>query len=376
MKVNIQKEDLLYAVQAVERAVSNKNTLPILGGILITAKDGKLSFRATDLEMAMECVINGDIVEEGEMVVPGKKFTGLTRLLPSVNISLESMGREQLLLEYEQSQISVPCFLADEFPALPQPEGEISGEIPAKNFRRLVKQISIAAATDEVRPVFTGILMEIGENGIVMVATDTHRLAKGNCPWQGQGEASLILPSRTLQEIARLAVNDDDVIKLTANRNQAYFSLGNLTFTSRVIVGQYPDYKQVLPAESLFCCHSIIKNSRLCNALERASLISRDVTRGKGNIVRLSFEESKLILTAEVPDEGTIKEELSAQVEGEALVANYNARYLLEALKVIDEDQICFQLTGATTPGIIKGVSGEDKEQDYLYLVLPVRVSR
>ncbi len=374
MKVNIQKEDLLYAVQAVERAVSNKNTLPVLGGILITAKDGLLSFRATDLEMAMECVINGDIVEEGEVAVPGRKFAGITRLLPSANISLASMGREQLLVEYERSQMSVPCFLAEEFPALPQPEGEIHGTIPVKPFRRLVRQVSIAAANDEVRPVFTGILLEISGDKITMVATDTHRLAKGVCAWHGQGEASLIIPCRTLQEIARLAVNEEEEITLTANRNQAYFRLGNLTFTSRVIVGQYPDYKQVLPADNLFCCHSLIHNHRLCNALERASLISRDVTRGKGNIVRLTFEGDKLFLAAEVPDEGTIKEELAAEIQGETLVANYNARYLLEALKVIDDETVCFRLTGSTTPGIIEGASDENK--DYLYLVLPVRVNR
>lgn len=374
MKVNIQKEDLLFAVQAVERAVSNKNTLPILGGIHICAQDGSLSFRATDLELAMECRINADIVEEGEVVVPGKKFTGLTRLLPSTNIFLNSLGREQLLVEYEQSQISVPCFLADEFPALPQPEGDITGKIPIKTFRRLVKQVSIAAANDEVRPVFTGILMELGDGGITMVATDTHRLAKGHCSWQGQGEASLILPSRTLQEIARLAVNEEESIELTANHNQAYFSLGNITFTSRVIVGQYPDYRQVIPADSLFCCEAVINNSRLCNALERAALISRDVTRGKGNIVRLCFEDNKLTMSAEVPDEGTIKEELPAMFIGDTLIANYNARYLLEALKVIDEERIRFKLTGATTPGIIVGDS--ETEQNYLYLVLPVRVSR
>ncbi|MEG2212832.1 MAG: DNA polymerase III subunit beta, partial [Clostridiales bacterium] len=219
-----------------------------------------------------------------------------------------------------------------------------------------------------------GILMEISKETIIMVATDTHRLAKGECKWQGEGEASLIMPCRTLQEIARLAVNEEENIKLTANKNQAYFRLGNLTFTSRVIVGQYPDYNQVLPSENLFSYFAVINNHRLCDALERAALISRDVTRGKGNIVRLNFEKNKVVMSAEVPDEGTIKEEIPAAVEGEELTVNYNARYLLEALKVIDEENICFRLTGATTPGIIVGDS--EKEQNYFYLVLPVRVSR
>ncbi|MDO4582395.1 MAG: DNA polymerase III subunit beta [Bacillota bacterium] len=376
MKINIQKEDLLYAVQAVERAVSNKNTLPVLGGIMMQAVSGRLYFRATDLELAMECVINADIEEEGEVVVPGRKFSGMVRTLPGGNVHLESLGREQLLVKYEneQSEFTVPCFAVEEFPILPQPEGDIQGYVPVRVFRRLVKQVSIAAAADEARPVFTGVLMELSDDKLVMVATDTHRLAMGSGVWQGKGQLSLIMPARTLQEIGRLAVNDEENITIIAGKSQAHFTLGNISFTSRVIVGQFPEYKQVLPAESLFCTHIELNNARLSGALERASMLSRESMRGKGNIVRLACGEGKLVMTAEVPDEGMIREDIPAGVAGEPLTVNYNARYMLDVLKVLEEESLIFHLTGATTPGVIKP-AGENADE-YLYLILPVRVSK
>lgn len=383
MKVNCQKEDLLYAVQAVARAVSAKNTLPVLGGIMIVAEEGRMIFRATDLEMAMECIINADVPEEGMVVVPGKYFNDLVRHLPSGDICLESLSNQQMMVSYEQSQISVHCFDSEEFPSLPQVEGHVRGEIPTAVFRRLVKQVSIAAASDEIRPIFTGLLTKIYENKLVVVATDTHRLAIGEGSWQGKGETTAILPNRTMQEIARLAVNDEEPIVITAGRNQVYFSLGNITFVSRIINGQYPDYRQVLPMENLYVSRAVVNRQRLLDALERASLLSRDAVRGKGNIVKLHWKEDILTVSADVPDVGYIKEDMVCFLQGEEMEANYNARYLIEALRVIEEENVIIRLTGPTTPGIIlpdymqegNKKAGVQEEEPYIYLILPVRIS-
>lgn len=379
MKLNLQKDDLLYATSAVARAVSNKNTLPILSGILLQAPadmPGKLVLSATDLEMAMECVIDAEVTESGQVVAPGRYLLDLVRHLPDGPISLTSQGTEELCLSYEQSEINIRCFDPEEFPALPTAEGDLHGQIPVALFRRMVKQVSVAAATDEVRPLFTGVLIELNGQELVMVASDTHRLALAVGGWQGEGEARIIIPCRTMLEIARLASGDEGVIEITASRNQAYFKLDNIVFASRVISGQYPDYHQVLPAVGLYTSHTVIQRDKLTEALERASLLSRETARGKANIVCLHWREEGLLLTAESPDVGHIHEELPATLDGAEVKVNYNARYLLDALKVIDEETVAFHLTGETTPGIILPGNEAQEQSAYTYLVLPVRVSR
>ncbi len=387
MKFTINKEDLFSAVAAVSRAVSNKNTLPILSGILIQSQGlNKICFKATDLELAMECTVDADIEAEGLIVAPGRNLLDLVRHLPNGPIVFESNSKEELIIKYDQSQINIHCFDADEFPALPMPEDGLSGLIAVKMFKRMVKQVSIAVATDEVRPLFTGILLEFNGSKLIMVASDTHRLAKAEGSWQGDGIEKLIIPGRTMQEIARLAGNDEGMIEITVGNNQAYFKLDNIVFVSRVISGKYPDYKQVLPAENLYKTHTKIEKNKLSESLERASLLSRDTAKGKANIVCLNWQQNSLILTADSPDIGNIHEELPASLEGESLEASYNAKYLLDALKVIEENNIAFHLTGQTTPGIIipqaeqkeeaDTEQNSDQKIDYIYLVLPVRVSR
>jgi DNA polymerase III subunit beta len=374
MKLEIQKEYLLYAVNAVERAVSTKNTLPVLGGIMIVAKDNKVCFKATDLEMAVECVVNANIEEEGEIVAPGRKLAQLAKGLTSQTISIESVGQEQLIIKYERGQISMPCFSPEDFPLLPSQEGNINGSIPVRTFRRLVKQTGIASSTDELRPIFTGILFDIDENNITMIATDTHRLAVSKDTWMGQGKTSVIVPNKVMQEISRLAVSEEDNIIITISQSQIFFSFANLIVTSRLIVGSFPDYHQVLPAKDQYISNFSVSRQSLIESLELASVISREISRGKGNIIRLRLDKDSINIYAYAQDEGTFDENQLARINGEKLTLNYNARYLLDVLKVMDEENIIFNLTGATTPGVI--VADNEDNDKYLYLILPVRVSK
>ncbi len=375
MKFNCQKEDLLYAVQAVVRAVSTKNTLPILEGIMICAKANKLSFRATDLEMAMECLVDADVLEEGTVVISGRYFYDLVKHLPFGNVYFEKTG-EQLTIEYDQSHISVHCLDPDEFPALPQMEEDISGEIPIPIFRRIVRQSSIAAATDEVRPIFSGIYTQFGDNQITMVTTDTHRLALCKGGWKGKAAQTYILPTHTMQEIARLAINEEESVIVTLSKNQVFFAIGNIIVVTRVINGQYPDYKQVLPTENLFVSQCVVNRQRLIEALERAALLPRDAIRGKSNVVKLAWQKDLLTLSADVPDVGRIKEEIPISFQGKEIVSNYNAKYLLDALRVMDSENVVMRLTGDNTPGIIVPDAAYETLADapYTYLVLPMRV--
>jgi DNA polymerase III subunit beta len=390
MKIEIQQEDLAYAVSAVERAVSTKNTLPVLSGIMISAQGNRLSFRATDLEMAIECVINAVIEEEGEIVAPGRKFSQLAKGLTPGLVNLEAGADYQLQIKYSRGHISMPCYPAAEFPLLPTQDGEVRGTIAVKTFRRLVRQSGIAVSSDELRPVFTGLMLEVDKEKITVVGTDTHRLAVGHDTWSGKGSTSVIVPHKVLQEVSRLAVGDEDNIIVTISKSQIFFAFANLIVTSRLIMGHFPDYHQVLPAEDQFTSTFSISRQRLIESLELATIISREISRGKGNIVRLRLDENSVNIYASTPDEGTFDENQEAYVTGEPLILNYNARYLLDVLKVIEEERVIFRLTGATTPGVVlpeaeekaaaeaeaTGAEAKASASKYLYLVLPVRVSK
>jgi len=374
MKITIQKEDLLYAVNATERAVSGKNTLPILNSILLSAEAGRAVFRATDMELAVECAVNAETEVSGSIATPGKKLAQLARLLPNGPVELQSgESGQQLELRYQQSEACVPLMPPEEFPLLPEP-GENDGcfRIAAPALRRLIRQVSIAAAADELRPVFTGVLMIFAPDSLEMVATDTHRLARGRGAAFGQSQAKLLLPGRVLQEVARLAVNDDEDVLIHTGQNQAFFSFANLTFASRLIVGQYPDYQQVIPKEELFVTELVTDKRSFMDSLERAALISHNASQ-KNNTVCLSIAEHSFRVSAETPDEGRINEELPAVVGGQQFSINYNVKYLLDAMKVIDSEQVRLRFTGPNTPGVILP---EGEEQQYLYLLLPIRVGR
>lgn len=372
MKITISKEDLLYAVNAVEKAVSTKATLPSLAGIMLTAQGDRVSFRATDLDLAIECVVNAQILEEGQTVIPGKKISALARLLPDCPIRL-NCENDLLQLSYEGNSVDIPCFSTEDFPLLPKNNGEIRGAMPVRAFKRLVRQVGVAAANDELRPVFAGVYTEIDGADLVMVATDTHRLAKGQGIWEGEGQTTLLIPNRTLQEVARLAANEEDMIQISAGKNQIFFTFANLTFTSRMIMGQYPDYRQVIPQEEMFKGEIVIEKRRFTESLERAALISRN-NPSKSNTVRLSMEDGGLRVCAEVPDEGRIDEQLPARCEGEYFTVCYNVKYLLDVLRILDCERVRLRLTGANTPGVV--LAEGDEQQEYLYLLLPLRVSR
>lgn len=377
MKIEIAKEDLVYAVSSVEKAVSAKNTVPVLSGIMISAKDNRVTFRATDLEMAIECTVNTLVEEEGELVAPGRKLSQLAKGLSAGNIILESSDCENLLIKYNRGQISMPCYDTEEFPLLPAASGDISGKIPVKVFRRLVRQTGIAASMDELRPVFTGMMLEIKDNDITFVATDTHRLTVGRGVWQGSGEKTVIVPNKVMQEVARLAANDDDNIHITVSKSQVFFGFANLQIASRLIMGQFPDYRQVIPGDETFISRICVSRTALIESLELASVVSREISKGRGSIICLTLEEDKINLYSSSQDEGTFDENVSALVEGEKLELNYNARYLLDVLRVMDDERIELRLTGANTPGIIQADVEDKTDKDrFLYLILPVRINK
>ena len=367
MIINCQKEDLLMGIQTVGRAISTKNTLPVLAGILIIAENNLLTMRATDLDIAVECSVPADVAEDGVMVVAdGRRFIEIVRQLPNETINISLINEFDVNIKYSGAELTVRGFDYEQFPILPGMDGNVKGVMAGEAFAKMVRQVAIAASSEESRPVLTGIMMNISDDELVMVATDSHRLAlvKGN--WKGEAADSIIVPAKTMMEVAKLAAVEENV-SVMITKNNVCFSMGNTKFISRIINGQFPDYNPIMPKEENFKYKIFVNKRNLLDALNRANLLSRD----NNNIIRLNLENDGMMMHATSPEVGNIEEKIPATVVGEELLIGYNVKYILDALKVIDSETVAIKLTGPLTPGIIV----PEEEENYTYLLLPVRIN-
>ena len=367
MKIFCSKEALLTGVNAVQRAVSSKNTLPVLSGILIKAEQQSLQFAATDLEMGIRCEVPAQVVEEGIMVVPAKLFTDVVRKLPDTTITLEERDKA-IKICYYQSEITLNGYDPEEFPLLPDLLDPKSYTLPTAIFKNMIRQTVFSCAIEENRPVFTGTLLLIEGSSIRLVATDTHRLAYSIAEIPNPKEANFsgIIPAKTLSEIYRLLRDEDEVLTINFSNNQVVFQFGTIYLVSRLIEGQFPNFKQVIPQS----CETKVNLSvrSFMEAVERASLLSRD--KSGANIIRINVENNELKID-QTSEFGKISEQIDIQLEGKGVMIAFNAKFLIDALKVIDSEQIIFELSGPFSPGVMRPLDNPN----YLYLVLPVRTS-
>jgi len=371
MKVLCSKDILMTGVNTVQRAVSNKNTLQVLQGILLKAENQTLSFMATDLEIGIRCELPAQIIEEGTIVLPAKLFSEIVRKLPDTTITME-LKDESVNLQYYQSDISIKGFDPEEFPLLPDIFESTFFELPTNLFKTMVRQTVFACGTEENRPVFTGVFLQIEGTTLRLISTDTHRLAYrvAEFPNPDNLQFSGIIPAKTMSEIYRLIKEEDEVLTIRYNNSQVAFQFGSVYLLSRLIDGQFPNYKQVIPQS---CETKVYVNVKeLLEAVERASLLSRD-TSGI-NIVRFNIgagNETPTLKIAQASEIGKISEQISIEMEGKEVGISFNGKFLLDALKVIDSEEILFELSGSYSPGVMRPLN----DQNYLYLVLPLRTS-
>lgn len=368
MKAYCSKDTLLTGVNTVQKAVSNKNTQPILQGILIKAENNALTFEATDLEIGIRCVVPAHIEEEGVIALPARIFSDIVRKLPDATIELEQQN-DVINIHYYESDIALKGFDPEEFPLLPDfYEGAISFDLPVSLFKTMIRQTVFACSTEENRPVFTGVLMQIEESNIRLVGTDTHRLAYriAEIPNHEDFKFHGVIPAKTMSEIYRLLRDEDETLTISFNQSQVVFQFGSVHLLSRLIEGQFPNYKQVIPQA---CQTKVYLSSKLFQeSVERASLLARDGSHA--NIIRLTVDPERLYIdqTSEI---GKISEQMEIKMEGSDVKIAFNAKYLLDVLKVIDAEDILIELSGPYSPGIIRSI----EDPNYLYVILPVRTS-
>ncbi|GAB6159138.1 DNA polymerase III subunit beta [Desulfotomaculum varum] len=363
MKVICTRQNLVQGVSTAQRAVSAKNTMPILAGILITAQDHHLEFQATDMEMGIQCTVPCTVQEAGSIVLPAKYLGEIVRRLPDAPIQIETGQGTNVVIRYGQSEISINGFQDEEFPVFPKQVGKTSITIPEEDLKEYLRQILFATSTEETRPVFTGVLMELSEGNMRLVATDTHRLALRDVKINTDiSDVSMIIPGKTLNELARVIGAADKEVTISLAENTVIFGMEDTVLVSRLIEGQFPNYRQVIPQS--YKTRIRVKTKELLESVERASLLARVGTQ----IIRLHIEQDKIIITANT-EVGRIHEEVAVYLQGEPIQIAFNATYLIDALRACGSDSIYLDLSGPLSPGILRPVEGED----YLSLILPMR---
>lgn len=360
------RKTLLNGFSIVQKAVSARTTLPILEGILIKAEANTIRLIATDLEIGIEKSIEGEIIEEGSIVLPANFIVELIRKLPDAPVEIKSDQEHKAKISCLKSEFVIQGQGSEDFPNIPKVNGENAIEIPQDLLRNMIKQTIFSVASDETRPILTGALMEIDSNELRLIALDGYRLAlrKGKTENQDNYGISEVIPGKTLNEVSKILTNDDDMVRISRLDKQMLFEYENTKITSRLLEGDFINYNQILPEE--YKTRIRVSTNDLIESCERAELLAR---QGKNNLIKVEILQDRLIITSNA-EVGHVREELPNEIEGEELKIAFNSRYLLDALKVIEEEEIYLDFTTSVSPCIIRPV-----EDDYfVYLILPVRL--
>ncbi|WP_066634182.1 DNA polymerase III subunit beta [Desulfolucanica intricata] len=359
------KNNLLYAIQTVQRAVSPKNPLPILSGILFKASGNSLTLQATDLEMGIECSVPVKVIKEGHIVLPARYIIDIIRKLPDCDIDFNSNDLiNSVTIKYLNSQANIHGFSAEEFPIIPNTDTGQTILFENNFLKQILKQVIFATGTDENRPIFNGVLFEFNENNLTLVATDTHRLATISVQSETLSNEifSVIVPAKTLSELIKITSNQDDQLKITITENQIFFIMNDIKITSRLINGRFPNYKQVIPQSYISVINLNLKE--ILEAVERASSLNDS----NSQLIKLDCAYNNYIVVSTSNEAGQIYEEIPAVVEGEPIQIFFNSRYLIDALKAVNTENIYLNLSGPVSPCVLR-----TDETNYLSLLLPVR---
>lgn len=361
MRIITNRNLLLESINIVQKAVPSKTTLPILEGILFVAKNGKLTLISTDLELGIETSINVDVLEQGSLVVSSRIIGEIVRKLPDADVEIEK--KENLIyIKSENSEFKVLGLSQEEFPQLPSIEKDRGISISNSMLKEMIRQTIFAVSTDEIRPILTGVLMEVRGKEVTMVALDGFRMAVKNIEILSDENIKAVIPGKTLTELGKILNDSEDTVNIFISKNQILFQTGETTIISRLLEGEFINYSQLIPEE--YKIRIKLQTEKLLDACERAALFARD----SNNTIRFEINDDIMNIRSN-SESGDVHEELKVIKEGEDIEIAFNPRYFIEALKAINNDEITIEFTTNVSPSIIKPVN----DSGFLYLILPVR---
>lgn len=362
MKFRCDRDALGDALQTVQRGVSTRPGIPALTGVLIeAADDGTLTLTTTDLEVSARLTIEVQVQEGGVALVPARLIADTVKSLSDAPVEIEADGGQARIrcAAYEGALRLLP---AEDFPSLQGPGGtRVVVEVGA--FGEAVGQAARAASRDEARPVLTGVLVEVNREGITLVATDSYRLAVREVVATAAGEARAIVPERAMSEAGRAASGDEKgEVEIHIDEAQVSFRIGSLSLTSRLIEGEFPNYRQLLP--EAYESRLIVSRQQLVDAVRRVGLLARDTSP-----VRMEFNALGVKLSSSSPDLGQAVEAVEAQYEGDDVTVAFNPQYLIDGLTASTGDTVRVEVRDGLKPGVVRGESDA-----FTYLVMPVRL--
>jgi len=369
MKLAISKEQMIQGLQAVQNIVSTRTTLPVLSNVLLKAEGNRLDFTATDLDVTISSAVEATVQKPGAVTLPARKLLGIVKELPTPQIELEVDEKNNCRLTAGASFYRINGLAAEEFPAMPKFAENRKITIPQDKLKSLLRKTSFAISTDESRFVLNGIFVSMKDHKVTLVATDGRRLSLAeeevDVPSASQGEC--IIPSKAINELNRLLGTKNDV-ELKFTENQAAFTLQadngfSTLIVSKLIDGNYPNYRQVIPGEAKE--RITIVREELLQALRRAEIMTSD----KSNSVKLSFSKNKLEITANTPEVGEARESIAINYKGNDIAIAFNPVYMMDPLRNLDNDEVYLELIDELSPGVIK-INGP-----FLYVLMPMRMS-
>jgi DNA polymerase III subunit beta len=363
MKFSVSKEKLLEGLQTVQNVVGTRTTLPILSNVLLQAEDGHLRLTTTDLDVGVSGVIEVNVEKPGGTTLPARRLATIVRELPASEISFEVDSKNVAAIRCGQSFFKILGLPEEEFPPLPRFDDAKVFTLGQQQLRDGLKKTSYAISTDETRYVLNGILFSFKDNKLTMVATDGRRLALVDLEieFPRSQEVDVIIPTKCVSELARL-VGDTGELRMSVGENQVAFEVNGTFLVSKLIEGNYPNYRQVIPGE---CKERItLERELFLSSVHRVSLLTNE----KANSVKLIFSKNNIEICANTPDIGEAHESIPVAYKGKEFSIAFNPEFLMAPLRNLTNDEVFLDLIDEMSPGVLK------IQSPFLYVLMPMRV--
>jgi DNA polymerase-3 subunit beta len=363
LRITCTKEDLVHGLSLVGRAVSTRTAIQILSGVLLEASGEDLRLAATDMELSLRASVPARVEGDGAVVLPGRTLVDIARLLPGEEVTIEHRAAESVVhIGSGSASYTLHTYNAEDFPRLPEFADTQTFEVDREALLETISRVARAASRDEARPVLTGVLVQFAADKLVMAATDSYRLAVKETTLSSPApDLEAIVPSRALQELARVA-GDADEIAVGVQENQVLFSAGGVWLTTRRIDGQFPNYRQLLP--ETFEHELTVPRAELLDVVRRASVMIQRATP-----LQLRFADGEVTVVARTHEVGESTESMPVAYNGDSLEIGFNAEFLREGLESVEGDDVRMKLISPLRPAILT-----DEGEDFTYLVMPIRL--